>query len=368
MEENMLSDKEKNRIREIAELLVRRVSSDLKDDEKSFIGVPLQCRILAECFIQQVQTDIEDSRKAIRNQQLASDIVGNDQKFDLVSLYRKLMNTKRRIFRKEKVVTEAANHIAEDSIELTNKQVECHLNTPAIETIVSDLKQTEILWPPHLIYQPKSKRRAQVRKLDELCVRFGLVNRVNGNLEFLHRTYAEYLMAEYLFQGFHLEDDNGLLDNKSIRQLISDAILVEDQYNGVRIFLDSMLKEIVDTDNWRQIHDHEVTGTLPKRLGKLANDLPDESCNRVIENRNSNLFVLIFDCLQSTSNQTKIQKILKSVFNSQFPFEKYYEQSSRVFELLIKHYDVTKEDKIKFILMKMLRFSYALRPLEIRPN
>ena len=146
------------------------------------------------------------------------------------------------------------------------------------------------MWPPP-IYQPKSNE-----ELDELGVRFGLVDRVNGKLEFLHRTYAEYLMAEYLFQGFQLEDDkhNGLLDNEPIRKLIANEILIKDQYNGVRIFLDSMLKDVFKTEEWkREINENYRTAAFPERLTQFVENVLPLGYSRAIEKRHSNIHLLI---------------------------------------------------------------------------
>ena len=349
-----------SRFQKIAELLVKRVSADLKDGEKSFIGIPLQCRILAECYFPQVQTDMDNARlnqsKETEYQQPVSDIVEKDQKFDLVSLYRMLMDTKRQVFLKEKVVSKTANHIVNDSLELIAEKIESHLKNLAVQTIVSNEKQIELLWPPRL-YRSKSDNRKQVAKLGELGVRFGLVDRVNGKLEFLHRTYAEYLMAEYLYGGFHMDDDlqNGLLENETVRQLFAKKILVEDQYRGVRVFLDSMLTEIVDNEEW---HKQGLTRTIPDRIKKIAHDC---EYHRIVLNKNSNLFVFMFDCLQATSNKTQIQEIVGNLFEKRQGSKQFYEQNHQVFRRLIANCDITNERLVTDITLDMMAYEFELR-------
>ena len=241
-----ISDRENSRIQDIAGLLVDRVSKDLKDDEKSFVGVPLHCRILAEFFLPQVENDIDFTRKGTGDRTRdVSYIIGKEKSY-LFRLYRKLMDTKREICRKEI----AAIQIPVEWMEVALEQVEKNQTRLAIQTIVSDEKEVETLWPtnPHLLVW----NRGQQQLFDKLVFRFGLVDRVNGRSEFTHRTYAEYLMAEYLFQGFQLGDDKRdmLLDKGSVPQLIthkvllklSPQILLKNEYSGVRIFLDAMLK------------------------------------------------------------------------------------------------------------------------------
>ena len=103
-------------------------------------------------------------------------------------------------------------------------------------------------------------------------------------------------MAEYLFQGFQLEDDkhNGLLDNEPIRKLIANEILIKDQYNGVRIFLDSMLKDVFKTEEWkREINENYRTAAFPERLTQFVENVLPLGYSRAIEKRHSNIHLLI---------------------------------------------------------------------------
>ena len=52
-------------IRKFAEYFIRRVTNILKDKEKSFIGIPLQCRLMAECFQSDLQEIIQENRNEI---------------------------------------------------------------------------------------------------------------------------------------------------------------------------------------------------------------------------------------------------------------------------------------------------------------
>jgi hypothetical protein len=69
--------------------------------------------------------------------------------------------------------------------------------------------------------------------------RFGLLDEnTEGKVRFLHRTYAEYMMVEYLYTGFILDDDKRkqLLDFDSARKMIIDTISVKERYDGVQVF------------------------------------------------------------------------------------------------------------------------------------
>jgi hypothetical protein len=90
--------------------------------------------------------------------------------------------------------------------------------------------------------------------------------------QFLHRIFAKNLLPKYLHQGIAIiYEDNQLLDNETVRDLIGSQILVEDNYDGVRVFIDSMLKETINTEKWRQVTKKQAE--LPFRLKNLANSL-----------------------------------------------------------------------------------------------
>jgi hypothetical protein len=266
-----------------AELLVERVSETLKDEEKSFIGIPLQCRILAECFQVNVKELItlnyaEDNKNSLQSVSEKISSLLDGEKFDLVKLYNLLMETKRRVFREEKAKTSSSveNKIVTDAINLLIKNVESHLTKLAIETIVEDQKIVDVLWPPPLIHQSNKGVVAEEKMIAMNSLSFGLTiesGENKTNAQFLHRTYAEYLFARYLYEGFLVDDErhNKLLENESIQKLILNKILSVEQYDGVQVFFNCMLKELVDDD--QEWHNRIIKRNLPERFTKFAKNL-----------------------------------------------------------------------------------------------
>ena len=132
----------------------------------------------------------------------------------------------------------------------------------------------------HLYHQLEIKKIKEKRIITEFYIKFGLITLKEGDDEdtavktqFLHQTFAEYLLAKYLHQGIAINhcEDNQLLDNEPVRDLIRSQILVEDNYDGVRVFIDSTLKETINSEKWRQVTKKQAV--LPFRLKNLANSL-----------------------------------------------------------------------------------------------
>ena len=64
-------------------------------------------------------------------------------------------------------------------------------------------------------------------------------------------------MADYLYRGFLVDENRHykLLEEKFIVNFILEGIFVKDGYDGVETFLDSMLKKLVENQDWRKLID-----------------------------------------------------------------------------------------------------------------
>jgi hypothetical protein len=270
-EVSLSGDNDKS-LQQFAKFLVERVSETLKDKEKSFVGIPLQCRILAECFQSNIKKLITkkcamDNEESRRSEDVISDLLV-DRKFDLINLFNRLMETKRKVFREEKANATNTNQIILDAINRLIQDIEDHLTKLAIKTIVTDQQLLNVLLPSQTSYQSDQDITNWENKTTSNALKFGLTFKSGdeSKVQFLHRTYAEYLFARYLYQGFLLDEKrhNKLLENESIRMLIVKKILATPEYDGVQVFFNSMLKELVkDDQEWRNIINNR---NLPERI------------------------------------------------------------------------------------------------------
>jgi hypothetical protein len=194
-------------IRKFAQHFVGRVSHTLKDKEKSFIGIPLQCRLMAECF----QSDLQGIIQEDRNE---SEIIKllDGQKFDLATMYKRLMETKRRVFQEEKINLQAPNQLVAYAIESLIKKIEFHLTKLAMETVFSYQGTVNLLCSSASQYQSNFEKAAEEKAMAEYGLKFGLTFHSGDKIEFLHRTLAEYLVARYFFQGFILDEEKHTMD------------------------------------------------------------------------------------------------------------------------------------------------------------
>ncbi|KAK4011355.1 hypothetical protein OUZ56_020471 [Daphnia magna] len=351
-------------IMDFAKALVDRVSKTLKDKERAFIGIPLQCRILAECYHQNVGDIVRSN--ALNDATLQpSELVSqkllallDNQKFDLVSLYSQLMDTKRKVFREEKTNTPICNQIVADAIEFWIKKIESRLTKLAVETIITEPNVLEMFWPRKSSYKSSEDLEREEKILAENNLKFGLTfSRADGmRPEFLHRTFAEYLVAKHLYEGFHLDDKrhNKLLENESIRKLILNKILASKQYDGVQVFFDCMVKHVVNEDEeWRNQIDRRQ---LPDRLKKLTENLftqflrnfPPIWSNDIIRHRHTyfsllngkgNIILLLCDCLDATFEREQIHWAMCNSFSLQHISMILFKEN-KLFKRVINYFDI----------------------------
>ena len=178
--------------------------------------------------------------------------------------------------------------------------------------------------------------------------------------QFVHRTYAEYLFAKFLYEGFQLDEEqhNGLLDSESPRELIANEILVEKQYECVGVFLDSMLKEILENREWCNLIEQRE---LPNRLKDFAratiSPIKRESIRIVHSKRvpKTSIVSFILNCLDATLSKSEIRQYLISKFEMSFEFFKYlYDQRSDLLKRCLDYYDGAGQAEVTDILEKML--------------
>ena len=156
-----------------------------------FIDIPLQCRIVAECFLQHAKRKLEQNTDA--NPGVVEDDKLDETIFDLARLYERLMKANEFVLqdklkfshllmcRDSETMAEAnVDNIMKLCLEEMLKKIKCHLLKLAMETIIPERKDIEILCPPPSFVYPSEKSRDQERDgLDTLSVSFGLTNR-NG--------------------------------------------------------------------------------------------------------------------------------------------------------------------------------------------
>jgi broad-specificity NMP kinase len=373
-------------LQQFAKSLVDRVSETLKDEEKSFVGIPLQCRNLAECF--------QSESRAITNKGRNKPNVNipDGKSFDLAFLYNRLMETKRDVFVLKKMKTvpySDENEFLKDAISIMTWRIERYLTKLAIQVIfqnrkIENKKIVDVLRISTPYHQTEAQMTEEENVVAKHALKYGLTFQRGDDekVEFLHRTYAEYLVAKHFYEAFIIDEKghNRLLENESVRNLIIEMMVDQQTYEGVKVFLNSMLKEIVDEDKqWRK--NINKRKELPDRLKMFtdewkANENAFKILANAIKKRNGNIFKFLCDCFDTMFSPAEFREIMKStcIFKGTDVLRirmcsNFYEQSSEVFERFIKYYDDNEDENevstiINSMLSSLLPFSFCDRNKE----
>ncbi|XP_057373173.1 uncharacterized protein LOC130694046 [Daphnia carinata] len=319
-QENLHEIEQENKsiiIRKFAEALAQRISETLKHEEMCFIGVPLQCRILAEYYLPEVGKRIEDDK-------VGECVTLEDQDFDLKGLFGRLLKTKRRIYQEEKGKSSISNNTGRGTMHFSTLNIEFHLTKLAVKTLVANDSNANILWP----FQHPHELSDNEKDLTDSGVKYGLVLRSKceetSYVQFVHRTYAEYLFARYLYQEMDINNvaNYRLFDEKPICDLVINEILIQDNYHGVRVFLNSMLTK---TENDQRTNPTDLLKKFATHLAKHIHltrryRIHPHGNTLIVALQTEHLFHFLLDCLDGTLDESEAKRVVTFAFEEPFDF------------------------------------------------
>ena len=234
-------EKEEKKVKLVffAKELTKKLSQSISDKDKEFTGIPLQCRMLAEAFDEEVETFCQ-SMKSVPELPL---------KIGLLGLYQKFLEKKYNICAEEKFKFSMTNVGAEGA---RKEWVQSNLeNNQKLALKVLFPEEQEAVF--HI--------ESQCTSLEENLSRIGIVQIGNeGKLNFIHRTFAEFYVADYIV--------NKLTKRSNISQKIEEFILQKiflgKENRVIRVFIDRLLSNSKPP--------HEVLKQYGNRIHDLGED------------------------------------------------------------------------------------------------
>lgn len=280
------------KIAEFAEALVDFAGGVLKDENKTFLDIPLQCWIFSECFFQQLVQYITSSDNTAPQ--------FDENNFKILNLYDRFYQAKIDVLLHEKA------SIPQDKNEalffLRNEMMERFLGSMMRLSIIhmtGEIIDAALIcnmnWD---VYRSKIKKyhdeeedgsefdRDLKRAMKLGVVQCPMYDKSYSDIEprdirFLHRTFAEYFFARALLLSFIQEksdlfdgslttmstlttsqvSDFGWLQDKRF-DLISEKIFASTEFAGVRRFLDGMLAKYLPSTEERCPFAHKESRTV----------------------------------------------------------------------------------------------------------
>lgn len=232
-----------------AERLIDSISTSISEKDSELTAIPLQMRMIGEIY--------EEDAKVY----LTGEVEPNYAitRIDLFGLYEQFIEKKEGVYLDDKKMLRPSDPLrAKEIRSLQNDHIELALQ------IVFDTKSS-----------------TSNRNLDD-CIGLGIVEQAsNGQYNFIHRTFAEFLIAKYL-----LDAEVSVTDKFQKGQLIT--VLCAEQFSVVRRFLVSQLdfkqlcREFIKPENYtviNEINRFQLRGALILSFFNL----PSEGFNFLVE-------------------------------------------------------------------------------------
>jgi ankyrin repeat protein len=206
----------KSRLELYAEHLVNKLAHSISDTDRELTGIPLQVRVLAEVFDEEVRIFCQS----------AESIPQLPFQLDLLGLYGRLIERKYDIYLEEKFKVTMSNVFVAEQRKRDLKMLRQDHLLLALKVLFSEEQVA--------LFQNNGECWFSLEQL----TRIGIVQvRHDGKPHFIHRTFAEYFVADYLVN--RLKKWNNI--SEQVQNLILKDIFLESEYRVIRVFTDGLI-------------------------------------------------------------------------------------------------------------------------------
>jgi ankyrin repeat protein len=283
-----LQEGNRQQLEAYSKALIKKLAQSISDKEKEFTGIPLQTRLLAEAFEEEVKSYCLSQKS---EPELPKQLC-------LVDLYIKCIKGKMKNFFKSKggMAEEQLADIIMNDISITKNHQKL-----ALEILLPELKDTVL-------------KLEESDMLEHQAISMiGIVQYVDDKPHFIHRTFAEYYVADFLSKQL-TKETSFLLEVLNILF----KILLGADYAVIRFFLDGLL---VNTEKskaiklygeqiyniWKIKRSYKFFGIKKEKLTRekletVLRLLAAEGSARIIE--------FLFIRLKASGNSDTIKKLL----------------------------------------------------------
>jgi len=269
-------EKEKSKLEIYAEELIKKLSESISDKDRQFTGIPLQTRLLAEAYD-------EKARTFYRSDKSKPEI---SDKLDLLWLYETFVERKYDIYQEEKLQVSVNKAAAKEQREHDLKSMRLDYQLLALKMLFNEGQVA--------LCQKSKECSFSAEKL----TRIGIVQKIcEGKLNFIHRTFAEYYVADCLVNSL----TEGKNNSEQIQTFILKEIFLENDYRVIRVFVDCLLSRT------------NPTMEVLKQYGNQIQDLrmyDDLILHNAVFEGNSKIIEFLLDSVQEGNHRDTIKEIL----------------------------------------------------------
>ncbi|XP_018569756.1 uncharacterized protein LOC108909812 [Anoplophora glabripennis] len=220
----------KTKCERYAKILIDNLSSWTRSNyssENPFEEIPLQVRMVAEIFQESLKwkesADWEGCKEYLSGDKAEPKL---PKKFNIAILYDVFIEMKRDVFI-DKGNT-SGNTVANQAFSNHFKGCLAYHNSLALKVILNETESRLF-----------SNYDARDEDMEEYVLKIGIVHRLGDEFQFLHRSFAEYFVADSIVQELKLQNPN-----VEFQRFLIDAVFPNDRFQVVRAFLDILLQKV----------------------------------------------------------------------------------------------------------------------------
>lgn len=265
----IMNDQAKKKCRQYAKALMRQMSELQHYNESPFAAIPLHVRMLAEIFQENIGYNEPQEWKGCK-EYLSGDEVEPKftEKLNITKLYDMFIEKKRNAFIDKG--SPSGNTAANKALLEQFDDCLVHHRNLALELVLNKTARD-------LFSCCKCDKDVEV-----MLLKIGIVQKLDGKLHFIHRTFAEYFVAQSLL--IELQQNRNL----EFQRLLIDSVLLVQELNVTRAFFNSFLQKIVDSLPSNIFHSYQSSaynGNLKNWIfqTKLVHVLAEEGCLAILQ-------------------------------------------------------------------------------------
>ena len=193
-----------------ATALIEKLEQSIRDRDKEFTGVPLQTRLLAEAFN---QSDLSEHNLL--------------DKLDLLDLFRRFTERKYDICQEERMKFIVSTEAAEEQRDRDFKAVTEEHQRLAVE----------VLFPEKVVGIFKDNSQSAFE--DQHLSRYGIVQYIDNKPHFIHRTFAEYYVADFLINQLTKKTTPA----QELQDFLLKEVLMKESYQVIGSFVNGLMEK-----------------------------------------------------------------------------------------------------------------------------
>ena len=280
-----LEDTNQHRSQMYATALNSKLAQSIGDKDREFTGIPLQTRMLAETFEEEFRLfyESEESDPKFEN------------KLDLLGLYSRFIDKKYEIYYEHKSKLPGGNQGA-DAI----RKIHCK--------ILQQQHQQLALEALFTANQVTSLQISLISELsDEDLTRIGIVQRNNeARPQFIHRTFAEYLVAEFLIKELTQKTER----HERVQEILLNVVLLQGDCQVIRAFLNGLLENSKLTEEVMREHGEKMDVMCYKKKGHATLTDDKTALHEAAKEANVRIIEFLIDSLKLGGSLSAVTKLL----------------------------------------------------------